>query len=585
MSHGNALFPCLTLRSPLWRPSVCEVTSWLDWWLSTCGSFREHLTDEERGNFERLMLSGLRALEFLGDQGVSTLGSLVLSCRDSLLLDVRSTVPADEVARLCYADLPSSSGLFPSPLLDSALDKMRTASNNALVQRTLHPPKIPWKSSAGPSKAGSSSASSADCGGASPVVPRSQKQASTGPPPLPLPSRVRSSGDTKARRPFQRFRPLRWQKTRCREKVLLMGSRLCCGWRVCLSAHWRHWQTVGAESWVLSVLRDGYRIPFKDSSPPLAHTKMSFLTYRAGSPQSLALHQEVEKMLSRDALEIVLDPGPGFYSHLFLVEKVTRGWRPVIDLSHPNEFVLQTPFQMETVASVLLSVREGDFLAFIDLKDAYIQIPIHQSSRKLLRFLSEGTVYQFKALCFGLSTAPQVFTRVFAAVSAIRLLGYLDDWLVLASLETSAKKNVQDLLSLCHSLVPSQTANYLGMTIDTGAARIFPSHARVEKFLLVADTFCTMSALAGGFRTPGFAGEVGSSQSTLNALSAEAFEDALVSRVGFSLPPGTSVPGGDTGSGSTPVLRRVSVGMGHTPPRPCSIQGVVGAGEVAHQSS
>ena len=32
---------------------------------------------------------------------------------------------------------------------------------------------------------------------------------------------------------------------------------------------------------------------------------------------------------------------------------------------------------MKTVASVLLSVREGDFLAFLDLKDAYFQITIH----------------------------------------------------------------------------------------------------------------------------------------------------------------------------------------------------------------
>ena len=147
---------------------------------------------------------------------------------------------------------------------------------------------------------------------------------------------------------------------------------------------------IGAESWVLSVLRDGYRTPFKDSTPPLAHTPISFPTYRAGSPRSLALHQEVEKILSKDALEIVLDPGPGFYSRLFLVEKVTGGWRPVIDLSHLNEFVLLTPFKMETVTSVLLSIREGDFLASIDLKDAYFQIPVHQSSWKLLRFLVWG---------------------------------------------------------------------------------------------------------------------------------------------------------------------------------------------------
>ena len=158
---------------------VCGVTSWLDWWLSTCGSFQEHLTDEARGNFERLMLSGSRALGFLGSQGVMALGSHVLSRRDSLLLDVRSTVPAEEVTRLRYADLPSSAGLFPSPLLNYALAKMHAASNDSLVQRTLHPPKVTWKSSARPVKASSSSASSADRGGASPMVPRLQKQAVT----------------------------------------------------------------------------------------------------------------------------------------------------------------------------------------------------------------------------------------------------------------------------------------------------------------------------------------------------------------------------------------------------------------------
>ena len=73
-------------------------------------------------------------------------------------------------------------------------------------------------------------------------------------------------------------------------------------------------------------------------------------------------------MLAKGALEIALNPGPGFYSRLFLVEKVSGDWRPVIDLSHLNEFVHLTRFKMETVASVLLSVREGDFLASLDLK-------------------------------------------------------------------------------------------------------------------------------------------------------------------------------------------------------------------------
>ena len=93
----------------------------------------------------------------------------------------------------------------------------------------------------------------------------------------------------------------------------------------CLSPHWRRWQAIGAETWVVTVLRDGYRVPFTDSPPLLARTPVSFPTYRAGSPRAQALRQEVKAMLAKGALEIARDPGPGFYSRLFLVEKATGG--------------------------------------------------------------------------------------------------------------------------------------------------------------------------------------------------------------------------------------------------------------------
>ena len=357
---------------------------------------------------------------------------------------------------------------------------------------------------------------------------------------------------------------------------------------------------------MVTVLRDGYRLPFTDSIPPLARTPVSFPTYRAGSPRAQALRQEVEAMLAKGTLEIARDPGPGFYSRLFLVEKATGGWRPVIDLSHLNDFVKLTSFKMETVASVLLSVREGDFLASLNLKDAYFQIPIHGSSRKLLRFMSEGTVYQFKALCFGLSTAPQVFTRVFAAVSAwahsrgIRLLHYLDDWLVLSSSEKKAKQSIRELLSLCHTLgivinkkksdlVPSQAAKYLGMTIDTGAGKVFPSLARVEKFLSVAERFCSMQSPPAQLWQV-ILGHLASLERLVpyGRLRMRSLQwQALVPRVRPSLASGGFAGGSETGSvlvdgegspvdggsirdtcaGSSPVFGRVFVGVGCSPPR------------------
>ena len=73
---------------------ICEVASWLDWWLPTCGGFWENIPVKVLADFERLILSGSRALEFLAGQGCTALGNLVLSRRDSLLMYVRSTVPA-----------------------------------------------------------------------------------------------------------------------------------------------------------------------------------------------------------------------------------------------------------------------------------------------------------------------------------------------------------------------------------------------------------------------------------------------------------------------------------------------------------
>ena len=68
-----------------------------------------------------------------------------------------------------------------------------------------------------------------------------------------------------------------------------------------------------------------------------------------------------------------------------------------------------------------------------------------------------------------------------------------------------AKKNVQNLLSLCHplgivinkeksDLVPFQTVNYLCTTIDTRATKIFPALVRVDKSLSVAERFCALSS-------------------------------------------------------------------------------------------
>ena len=211
-------------------------------------------------------------------------------------------------------------------------------------------------------------------------------------------------------------------------------------------------------------------------------------SYNPSSTKGVALEVTLG-LITKGAVELAPLPYPGFYSSLFMVWKTSGSWRPVIDLSALNRFVDVSHFQMETIQSVLLSIRPGDWMASIDLREAYLQVPVHPVSRPFLRFVSNGRVYQFKALCFGLSTAPQVFTRVMAPVSAIlhslgiRMRRYLDDWLVQSSSRESLLRMVLDLcreLGIVvnpekSNLVPSQVIQYLGVIINTQSFLASPS--------------------------------------------------------------------------------------------------------------
>ena len=144
----------------------------------------------------------------------------------------------------------------------------------------------------------------------------------------------------------------------------------------------------------MQVLREGYVVPFH-TPPPLSQVPVTLHSY---SPQSIkvrALESEIWALLLKGAIEPA-SPTSGFYSCMFVMTKASDGWRPIIDLSTLNYFVVKTPFRMETTQSVLRSIRRNDWMVSVDLKDAYLQVPIHPSSRRFLRFVAGGRTWQFR---------------------------------------------------------------------------------------------------------------------------------------------------------------------------------------------
>ncbi|VDI03539.1 Hypothetical predicted protein [Mytilus galloprovincialis] len=98
---------------------------------------------------------------------------------------------------------------------------------------------------------------------------------------------------------------------------------------------------------------------------------------------------EVEDLIEKNAIEIVpqAEIHQGFYSTLFLVPKKTGDLRPVINLKPLNQYLRKQHFKMDTLTKVLNLVKPQDWALSLDLKDAYLHIPVHKNTQKISTFL------------------------------------------------------------------------------------------------------------------------------------------------------------------------------------------------------
>ena len=261
-----------------------------------------------------------------------------------------------------------------------------------------------------------------------------------------------------------------------------------------LQKFWHVWLTLGANPRVVSILRQGYMLPFK-IRPPLTRFPVIKSGY-AHPGKSKALFQALTELTNKLVVEkVVIRASLAFYNRLFLVPKSNHRWRPILDLSHLNLFLKPGTFKMETPETIRLSLQRGEWVTSLDFSDAYFHIPISQRSRKYLRFFLGKKAYQFTALPFGLATAPLEFTKVvkevklMAQARGIRIQQYLDDWLVRAPDQETCRLHTQTLLALCRELgwvvnmekselTPQQVFNFVGYRFDLLSGLVLPTQDR-----------------------------------------------------------------------------------------------------------
>ncbi len=265
------------------------------------------------------------------------------------------------------------------------------------------------------------------------------------------------------------------------------------------------WLTLPSLSrWLTRTIRLGYAIQFARRPPKFNGVLETSVAVR----NAPVLREEIAVLLAKDAIEPVppAEMRQGFYSPYFIVPKKGGGLRPILDLRVLNRALHKLPFKMLTHRRMIKCIQPQDWFAAIDLKDAYFHVLILPRHRPFLRFAFEGRAWQYRVLPFGLSLSPRVFTKVVEGALTplrevgVRILNYLDDWLILAQSREQLGDH-RDLV-LRHlsqlglrvnweksKLSPVQRISFLGVELDSVSMTARLTEERAQAVLNCLSSF------------------------------------------------------------------------------------------------
>ena len=233
-----------------------------------------------------------------------------------------------------------------------------------------------------------------------------------------------------------------------------------------------------------SIAVDGLKLKFMAKPPmsPKDSPPARVFTSPKNEKILLPLVEEWEKrgIVTKDP---ALIPATVHFSLLFPVDKKDGAFRPILDLSFLNTFILTPGLRMETVSHIVACIHEQRWATSLDITDAFLSVWMHPIFQRYLCFVLGGTVYMFRRLPFGLTTAPWAFSRLMRPIKhclrgrRVHVNSFIDDFIILAlskaqgSLHTLWTENLLRWLGFnineSKSVgTPLQVTEYLGVQLN-----------------------------------------------------------------------------------------------------------------------
>ena len=139
---------------------------------------------------------------------------------------------------------------------------------------------------------------------------------------------------------------------------------------------------------------------------------------------------ELQRLLEAGIIEPV-DASP-WVSNLTVAKKKSGGLRVCMDLRAVNKSVIPDQYPLPTSEELTALFYGSTVFSKLDLRQGYLQVPLHPSSRNLTAFVTHVGVFRYTRMPFGLSSAPSCFQKVMVTVLAgiPGVAIYLDDIVV-----------------------------------------------------------------------------------------------------------------------------------------------------------
>jgi hypothetical protein len=280
-----------------------------------------------------------------------------------------------------------------------------------------------------------------------------------------------------------------------------------------LKRHSDWWNNNVQNRYILSVINEGYKLPFISQPVPSV-----LKNNKSAIDNADFVDVEVDKLVAA-GIVIKLPNIPTVVNPLTVAQNADGKKRLVIDLRNVNPLVHVHKFRFEDIKAASVLFTKGCYMVSFDLKSGYHHIDINTQYQQYLGFAWKNIYYCYSSLPFGLSSSGLVFSKVLKELvkrwraKSIPIVLYLDDGIIIAKSADFAEQYAQivsyDLLQAGFVInkektcwIPKQRIKWLGFNLwsdinvfEVPSEKLFRLQCAIFKNLITRDT-CSARILA-----------------------------------------------------------------------------------------